>query len=152
MYFGRFDFRTLLGYNNERDAEVAEWQTRRSQKPLRATSCGFDSHLRHQPSPSCTDHVGAWLSLVERSVRVAEVGGSNPLAPTRATARSSIGLSRTRRGRNARGPGHAPSAAAQVSNNESVRLPRHHHSTNYGAGPYKCTAFWRTMCAKVKNA
>ena len=26
--------------------------------------------------------VGAWLSLVERSVRVAEVGGSNPLAPT----------------------------------------------------------------------
>ena len=28
-------------------AEVAEWQTRRSQKPLRATSCGFDSHLRH---------------------------------------------------------------------------------------------------------
>jgi hypothetical protein len=49
MYFGRFDFRTLLGYNNERDAEVAEWQTRRSQKPLRATSCGFDSHLRHQP-------------------------------------------------------------------------------------------------------
>ena len=25
---------------------------------------------------------GAWLSLVERSVRVAEVGGSNPLAPT----------------------------------------------------------------------
>lgn len=28
-------------------AEVAEWQTRRSQKPLRATSCGFDSHLRY---------------------------------------------------------------------------------------------------------
>ena len=26
--------------------------------------------------------IGAWLSLVERSVRVAEVGGSNPLAPT----------------------------------------------------------------------
>ncbi len=26
--------------------------------------------------------VGAWLSLVERSVRDAEVGGSNPLAPT----------------------------------------------------------------------
>ena len=25
---------------------------------------------------------GAWLSLVERSVRDAEVGGSNPLAPT----------------------------------------------------------------------
>src|SRR6185503_2892804 len=27
--------------------------------------------------------VGAWLSLVERSVRDREVGGSNPLAPTR---------------------------------------------------------------------
>ena len=61
---------------------MAEWQTRRSQKPLRATSCGFDSHLRHQPSHGSTVLVGAWLSLVERSVRVAEVGGSNPLAPT----------------------------------------------------------------------
>lgn len=28
-------------------------------------------------------YLGAWLSLVERSVRVAEVGGSNPLAPTK---------------------------------------------------------------------
>ena len=28
-------------------AEVAEWQTRRSQKPLGATSWGFDSPLRH---------------------------------------------------------------------------------------------------------
>jgi hypothetical protein len=27
-------------------------------------------------------NVGAWLSLVERSVRDREVGGSNPLAPT----------------------------------------------------------------------
>jgi hypothetical protein len=26
--------------------------------------------------------IGAWLSLVERCVRDAEVGGSNPLAPT----------------------------------------------------------------------
>ncbi len=26
---------------------------------------------------------GAWLSLVERCVRDAEIGGSNPLAPTR---------------------------------------------------------------------
>jgi hypothetical protein len=31
--------------------------------------------------------VGAWLSLVERSVRVAEVGGSNPLAPTTSNTR-----------------------------------------------------------------
>lgn len=29
-------------------ARVAEWQTRRSQKPLRETSCGFDPHLGHQ--------------------------------------------------------------------------------------------------------
>ena len=28
------------------------------------------------------DPVGAWLSLVERTVRDREVGGSNPLAPT----------------------------------------------------------------------
>ena len=27
--------------------------------------------------------VGAWLSLVERTVRDREVGGSNPLAPTK---------------------------------------------------------------------
>ena len=25
-----------------------QWQTRRTQNPLRATSCGFDSHQRHQ--------------------------------------------------------------------------------------------------------
>src|SRR6266446_1976175 len=28
------------------------------------------------------ERVGAWLSLVERTVRDREVGGSNPLAPT----------------------------------------------------------------------
>ncbi len=28
-------------------AEVAEWQTQRIQNPPGATSCGFDSHLRH---------------------------------------------------------------------------------------------------------
>jgi hypothetical protein len=31
----------------------------------------------------CSRVVGAWLSLVERSVRDREVGGSNPLAPTK---------------------------------------------------------------------
>ncbi len=31
-----------------RRAEVAEWQTHGTQNPARATSCGFDSHLRHQ--------------------------------------------------------------------------------------------------------
>src|SRR5229473_3189470 len=36
-------------------AEVAEWQTRRSQKPMRATSCGFDSRSRHQAAlPAAT--------------------------------------------------------------------------------------------------
>ena len=44
--------------------------------------------VRLPPSaPSSTSHtvvyVGAWLSLVEHSVRDAEVGGSNPLAPTK---------------------------------------------------------------------
>ena len=37
-------------------------------------------------------HVGAWLSLVERRVRVAEVGGSNPLAPTITTRREATSL------------------------------------------------------------
>ena len=30
----------------------------------------------------CSASIGAWLSLVERTVRDREVGGSNPLAPT----------------------------------------------------------------------
>ena len=30
------------------DAEVVEWQTRRTQNPLVAIPCGFKSHLRHQ--------------------------------------------------------------------------------------------------------
>src|SRR5262245_29859926 len=46
-HYDSFDFGWTFGYNTARDAEVAEWQTRRSQKPLRATSCGFDSRLRH---------------------------------------------------------------------------------------------------------
>ena len=33
--------------------------------------------------PIIASLVGAWLSLVERSVRDREVGGSNPLAPTK---------------------------------------------------------------------
>ena len=34
------------------------------------------------PSVCYLERVGAWLSLVERTVRDREVGGSNPLAPT----------------------------------------------------------------------
>ena len=30
------------------NAEVVEWQTRRTQNPLVAIPCGFKSHLRHQ--------------------------------------------------------------------------------------------------------
>lgn len=85
-----FDFTPALGYNSPRDAEVAEWQTRRSQKPLRATSCGFNSTfgtIRYNGK----QYLGAWLSLVERSVRVAEVGGSNPLAPTKPAGCKSLG-------------------------------------------------------------
>ena len=33
------------------------------------------------PRVSITIFIGAWLSLVERTVRDREVGGSNPLAP-----------------------------------------------------------------------
>jgi hypothetical protein len=39
-------------------------------------TCYFASHRIHSVL------VGAWLSLVERTVRDREVGGSNPLAPT----------------------------------------------------------------------
>jgi hypothetical protein len=47
-------------------AEVAEWQTRRSQKPLGKHPCGFESHLRHQglrgrhsaPGAAVREHVG----------------------------------------------------------------------------------------------
>ena len=42
----------------------------------------FEGLDRRRFSPYKGD-VGAWLSLVERSVRDREVGGSNPLAPTK---------------------------------------------------------------------
>ena len=32
-------------------AEVVKWQTRRSQKPVGMSPCGFDSRLRHQQAP-----------------------------------------------------------------------------------------------------
>src|SRR6266508_439450 len=43
---------------------------------------GNSMWVRLPPSAPSNSIVGAWLSLVERSVRDAEVGGSNPLAPT----------------------------------------------------------------------
>ena len=36
---------------------------------------------RSRPAASKPDNHGAWLSLVERCVRDAEVAGSNPVAP-----------------------------------------------------------------------
>ena len=75
------DCYNLLGY-----AEVAEWQTRRSQKPL-----GINPRVGSSPTfGTTTNDSGAWLSLVERRVRVAEVGGSNPLAPTKPKERLCI--------------------------------------------------------------
>ena len=44
-------FFNILNYNNKafnRNAEVVEWQTRRTQNPLVVIPCGFKSHLRHQ--------------------------------------------------------------------------------------------------------
>gem|GEM_PF-3169568 len=43
--------------------------------------------LKHQGTTDLirtaqSKRIGAWLSLVERTVRDREVGGSNPLAPT----------------------------------------------------------------------
>src|SRR6188508_2382182 len=58
-----------LRYNTAQ-AEVAEWQTRRSQKPLRATSWGFESPLRHRPSSTLQDY--SWRQgseLLVESVR-----------------------------------------------------------------------------------
>ena len=43
---------------------------------------GNSMWVRLPPSAPSTSLLGEWLSLVERSVRDAEVGGSNPLAPT----------------------------------------------------------------------
>ena len=39
VFFDRIDYNKI--------AEVTEWHTWRSQKPLPSRACGFDSHLRH---------------------------------------------------------------------------------------------------------
>jgi hypothetical protein len=41
-------------------AEVAVWQTRRTQNPVHASGCGFKSHLRH-----CTQKRIAFISPSE---------------------------------------------------------------------------------------
>ena len=55
---------------------------------------GAGSHRTRHGAPTCVTiavhaFVGAWLSLVEHSVRDRGVGGSNPLAPTIFGARRS---------------------------------------------------------------
>ena len=47
-----------------KNAAVAEWQTRRTQNPLRATSCGFDSHQRHQTEQIRTSNGEDFFCLV----------------------------------------------------------------------------------------
>lgn len=42
----------------------------------------YEISIFHHPQIHWKTTLGAWLSLVERSVRDREVGGSNPLAPT----------------------------------------------------------------------
>ena len=51
----------FLHYNNKafRNAEVVEWQTRRTQNPLVVIPCGFKSHLRHQEIRDTF-----WVSLI----------------------------------------------------------------------------------------
>ena len=50
----------------------------------------FPSRLTHPTGlPIIPPAFGAWLSLVERTVRDREVGGSNPLAPTNLTIHQS---------------------------------------------------------------
>ena len=58
------------------------------------------AELRRLVFRVCTSpafHVGAWLSLVERSVRDREVVGSNPIAPTTSSSQlSAVGFQRKR--------------------------------------------------------
>ena len=71
-----------------RPGEVAEWQTRRSQTPLTARSCGFESHLRYQrpvppsaaalgrlPAPPPTPHAGACLEPLPEHLQPRRPGG-----------------------------------------------------------------------------
>ena len=61
-----------------RRARVAEWQTRRSQKPLRETSCGFDPHLGHQLLSVLLGGEQRRVVLVE--MRVSKIGRCAGLA------------------------------------------------------------------------
>src|SRR5260370_18292698 len=65
-------------------AEVAEWQTRRSQKPMRATSCGFDSRSRHQATLPAATPAATTATAQEppppNPLEEPELGGENEIA------------------------------------------------------------------------
>ncbi len=72
---------------DDRDVNKAEKvfvnYRRQTEMKLGRLQIGFGDSLTVDNSfPIIHLLVGAWLSLVERSVRDREVGGSNPLAPT----------------------------------------------------------------------
>ncbi len=48
-------------------AGVAEWQTRRTQNPLPAMACGFDSHLRHSCKRGVCERDGAASEELNRT-------------------------------------------------------------------------------------
>ena len=83
-------------------AEVAEWQTRRSQTPLGETPCRFDSDLRHQPrrsargTPPTGGESGRTALALPGGAAVAQ-GTLNPLTQVRILAGQPLMPHRTRR-------------------------------------------------------
>ena len=63
--------------NSGSQISKADW---RPKSKIQRPNDLFDTAYRPAYHPNAI--VGAWLSLVERTVRDREVGGSNPLAPT----------------------------------------------------------------------
>ena len=53
---------------------------------IRRWACGIIACLRGRNAAVTLSFLGAWLSLVVRSVRDREVAGSNPVAPTKSVA------------------------------------------------------------------
>ncbi len=82
----------------------------------------------HAPAPERAPTVGAWRSLVARIVRDDEVGGSNPLAPTRLTFLhaddAASGQTPVHRGRWANGGAHGPTRADPRSATGKIRESR----------------------------
>jgi hypothetical protein len=49
-------------------AGVAEWQTRRTQNPLPARACGFDSLPRHQLKYRCFPVIFVFIGFLQKTV------------------------------------------------------------------------------------